>query len=201
MFRNGLSIPHVSCTESCRVFQPITAIAERSFALFECYSSRRSVSHLLKERYPFIIAHTTSCANPNASSEISVLTYIQPPVQVDVSPCFTLGSSRRYLYKSFPGCLDPYLGGACSAYNRFFLQTIGFPQVANGSALPTQSSLLTILVRRLFRDCSHSLMFRPPVLLAIQFVPTTGISEYSWAAMTFTSEQNLSRYLPKHRIY
>ncbi len=136
MFRNGFSIPHVSCTESCRVFQPTTAIAERSFALSECYSSRRSVYHLLKGRYPFIVAHTTSGVNPNASSEISVLPYIQPPVQVVVSSCFTLGPSRRYLYKSFTGCLDPYLGGVCSAYNRFFLQTIGFPQVANRSTLP-----------------------------------------------------------------
>lgn len=51
------------------------------------------------------------------------------PSQLEVGP------SRRYLWKSFSGCQNPYPGCSCSAFCRFFLQDYGFPQQGNGSAL------------------------------------------------------------------
>lgn len=50
-----------------------------------------------------------------------------------------------------------------------------------------------------FRGCRYFFMFRPPVLLATQIVPTNMITPIS-AAVTFTFEQNTSCYLPVHRI-
>lgn len=64
------------------------------------------------------------------------------------------------------------------------------------SRLPTKFHT-TISVWRAFRYGSHSLLFRPQGLLAILIVPTWFITN---AAMAFTSEQNVSRYLPTHRI-
>lgn len=58
-----------------------------------------------------------------------------------VSLCWLLpsqlgeGPSRRYLWKSFSGCQNPYPSCSCSAFSRFFLQDFGFPQQGNGSAL------------------------------------------------------------------
>jgi hypothetical protein len=50
----------------------------------------------------------------------------------------------------------------------------------------------------LFRDCSHSFMFRPPSLLASQIVPTAATYRRR-AAEAFNSEQNMLRYLRMHR--
>ena len=50
----------------------------------------------------------------------------------------------------------------------------------------------------LFRDCSHSFMFRPPSLLASQIVPTAATYRRR-AAEAFTSEQNMLRCLRMHR--
>jgi hypothetical protein len=52
----------------------------------------------------------------------------------------------------------------------------------------------------ILRGCSHSIIFRPPSLLATQVVPTAGILTDARAAVAFTSEQNAVRYLPAHRI-
>jgi hypothetical protein len=51
----------------------------------------------------------------------------------------------------------------------------------------------------LFRDCSHSFMFRPPGLLASQSVPTAATYRRR-AAVALTSEQNMLRCLRMHRI-
>jgi hypothetical protein len=50
----------------------------------------------------------------------------------------------------------------------------------------------------LFRDCSHSFMFRPPSLLTSQIVPTAATYRRR-AAEAFTSEQNMLRCLRMHR--
>ncbi len=50
-----------------------------------------------------------------------------------------------------------------------------------------------------FGAVSHSLMFRPPGLLAIQVVPTAA-SLIGMAAMTFTSEHRMGHYFPTRRI-
>lgn len=89
-------------------------------------------------------------------------------------PLLGTGPSRRYLYRSFPACLDPYSGGSQGARARFFPQNIGLPRLLTGSAyrgIPTATS-----VGGLSRSCSHSLMFRPASLLATLVAPTSCLS-------------------------
>jgi hypothetical protein len=71
---------------------------------------------------------------------------------------------------SFPACLDPYPGGSCGARTRFFPHDSGLPPVRTGSALHNVRTATS--VRRPFRGCSHSLMFRPAGLLATPVAPT-----------------------------
>ena len=71
---------------------------------------------------------------------------------------------------SFPACLDPYPGGSCGARTRFFPHASGLPPVRTGSALHNVRTATS--VRRVFRGCSHSLMFRPTGLLATPVAPT-----------------------------
>ncbi len=71
---------------------------------------------------------------------------------------------------SFPACLDPYPGGSCGARTRFFPHDSGLPPVRTGSALHKARTATS--VRRPFRGCSHSLMFRPAGLLATPVAPT-----------------------------
>jgi hypothetical protein len=71
----------------------------------------------------------------------------------------------------FLGCLDPYPGSLSGAFTRFFPLSFGLPATVKRSAVP-QVSGLRLLSGPLFRGCSHSLMFRPPSLLATRVVPT-----------------------------
>jgi hypothetical protein len=80
------------------------------------------------------------------------------------------GPSRRYLCVSFPACLDLYPGSSWSASTRYFLHDFGLPRVRTGSALSNIRTATS--VRRVFRGCSHSLMFRPTGLLATPVAPT-----------------------------
>ena len=58
------------------------------------------------------------------------------------------------------------------------LNNIGLPRMATGSAFP-RVPLKRLLERARFRSCSHSLMFRPPVLLASLTVPTVMVNPAS----------------------
>ena len=100
-----------------------------------------------------------------------------PQHQVCAGCCQPLlgeGPSRRCLCASFPACLDLYPGGSCGACTRFFPHDSGLPLVRNGSAL--SKARTAISVRRAFRGCSHSLMFRPAGLLTTQVAPTATVS-------------------------
>ena len=108
------------------------------------------------------------------------------------------GPSRRYLCKSFIACLDPYSGCLCGARARYFPQNIGLPGEATRSALGNTHAMATS-AWKILRSCSHSLMFKPAILLAIQVAPTT-INILDWAAMAFTSEHITARYLTVPRI-
>ena len=77
-------------------------------------------------------------------------------------------------------------------------ETSAFPTLGPGRR-PTTFRTATS-VRAQFRGCSHSLMFRPPSLLATLVAPTAGCFGSPGAAVACTSEQNTSRYLPVHRI-
>ena len=84
------------------------------------------------------------------------------------------GPSRRSLCASFPACLDLYPGGSCGASTRFFPHDSGLPPVRTGSALHNVRTATS--VRRPFRGCSHSLMFRPAGLLTTPVAPTATAS-------------------------
>lgn len=81
------------------------------------------------------------------------------------------GPSRRYLCGSLPGCLDPYRGGVSSAHARFFLDTIGLPQILLGR-LPATTRSATSERKALSRWLSFLYLFRPPGWLATQVAPT-----------------------------
>ena len=65
-----------------------------------------------------------------------------------------------------------------------------------------QSPAQRLLYGGCYRGCSHSLIFRPPGLLATQVVPTAGhvITTPPRAAVTFTSTHISVRYLPEQWI-
>ena len=116
-------------------------------------------------------------------------------------PLLPAGPSRRYLCESFSRCLDPYPGGTWSAFACFFLHVIGLPPYTievGYFSFPRNFPSITISDGSQFRDCSHFFMFRPLSLLASQIVPTAATNRRR-AAEAFTSEQNLLRFLRRHR--
>jgi hypothetical protein len=86
-------------------------------------------------------------------------------------PLLDAGLSQRYLRESFSGCLDPYPGGSPGALTRFFPGDDGLHHAESGSAL-NNLSVPQLLYGVASRGYSHSLMFRPPDLLATQVAPT-----------------------------
>jgi hypothetical protein len=113
-------------------------------------------------------------------------------------PLLPAGPSRRYLCEILPwvpgplsrrfrGVHMPVSSSASSA----------FPRTLSRSASRFSPSK-RFHDGSLFRDCSHSFMFRPPSLLASQIVPTAATYRHR-AAEAFTSEQNMLRCLRMHR--
>ncbi len=95
--------------------------------------------------------------------------------------------------ESFSRCLDLYPGSLWGALTRFFPQSIGLPQSGTRSALSNLRA--TTSAREQFRGCSHSLMFRPPDLLATQVVPTAAFAGRAAVAFYFRAPHGL---LPLH---
>ena len=85
-------------------------------------------------------------------------------------PLLGVGPSRRCLCESVAACLNPYPGCSCGAFTRFFPQDNGLPDVMTRSALGNTRTAIS--VRRLFRGCSYSMIFRPAGLLASPIAPT-----------------------------
>jgi hypothetical protein len=133
------------------------------------YPSRRGISYRVSRHYPAFIAHTGSCARPKRSCRLR-LSLVRQVFAACRHSLRRVGPSRRYLCESFSGCLDPYPGGSSGALTRFFPEDIGLHQPGSGSALNDIRTATS--VRRGFRGYSHSLMFRPPDLLATQIAPT-----------------------------
>lgn len=76
-------------------------------------------------------------------------------------------------------------------------QASAFPSLAQGRLLPPPEKRFLLGVP--FRGCSHSVMFRPPSLLATQVAPTD-MTRCHMAAVTFTSEHRVACYLTSRRI-
>jgi len=132
-------------------------------------TSRIVVSGPRQQVLPCVIARTGSCVGPQPSPCLRI-TLGQRVCAGCCQPRLGGGPSRRYLCVSFPACLDLYPGGSCGAHTRFFPHDSGLPRVRTGSALHNVRTATS--VRRVFRGCSHSLMFRPTGLLATPVAPT-----------------------------
>jgi hypothetical protein len=128
------------------------------------------VDRLLQGHYSSVIAHTDSFAKPVWLSSPSAIHLVRGVCAGWYQPLLPPGSSRRCLCESFLRCLSPCPGGPLSAFAWFFLSVIGLPHLWIRSASRfcprTRFSAVT------FRGCSYFFMFRPPILLASQIVPT-----------------------------
>ena len=90
-------------------------------------------------------------------------------------PLLEEGPSRRYLCESFLGCLDLYLAGLRKCTCPFLPPaTSAFPAWDMGR-LSQKKPAQRLLSGPVFRDGSHSIMFRPPSLLATQVAPTVAV--------------------------
>jgi len=130
-------------------------------------------SRVLDQRYPVLIATTGSCVRPRFS--VSLCHRLWSTILAGCcEPLLHLGLSRRYLCKSFLGCLNPYHGGWQSALTRFFPCHIGLPQKSTGSAVPRYSAQ-RLQSGEVLRGCSHLIIFRPPSLLPPRSFPPLSI--------------------------
>jgi len=108
------------------------------------------------------------------------------------------GPSRRYLCKSVPRCLGHDPGGSSGAPACFFPNVIGLPYIPPIGRLTRVDPLRDCTAEGVSRS-SPFLTFRPPGLFATQVSPTA-TAHNRRAAVAFPSEQNLCRYLHRHRI-
>ena len=127
-------------------------------------------SRSIRGYYPSFLAPTGSCARPSSSHllDFRLVRWVFAGCHQSL---LDAGPSRRYLCMSFLGCLAPYPGVSPGALSRFFPEDSGLPPGLTGSALP-QFTRTATSARKLSRGCRHSLMFRPPSLLATQVAPT-----------------------------
>lgn len=145
--------------------------AQSRFASGRCYRLEEGICRLLEGRYPFVFAHTGSCARPVALRPASA----SPRAAGLCSLLSATAGHRPFPTLSLP--ILPRVSGpllrlphGCS---RPLLPHRHWPpRVRTGSAhrfSPTATSVGTH-----FRSCSHSLIFRPIGLLATQVAPTSG---------------------------
>ena len=118
-------------------------------------------------------------------------------LQVAASPCWVM-VLPTFLCKSVPGCLGHDPGGLLSAHACFFPNVIGLPYVPPIGRLSRVDPLRDSTAEGVSRS-SPFLTFRPPGLFATQVSPTA-TAHNRRAAVAFPSEQNLCRYLHRHRI-
>ena len=137
------------------------------------------------------------------ASDLSPLTASVSPLcheslQVAARPLLDRGLSRRYLRESFTGCLDPYPGGSHWCTYPFLPR--GRRPSPRREWLGTQQNHRTATsVRVASRGYSHSVMFRPPALLATQVAPTVirQLSPAHQAAVAFTFTHISVCFLPE----
>ena len=154
-------------------------LTESPFARLRCYLLRRNVilppnnksgcKHYVRGSYPSFIAHTGSCARPKSSHRLRS----SLGRQVFAGCCESLlevGLSRRYLCKSFIGCLIPYSGGCYAAFPVSSHSTSAFPTFGLGRRTHLHEQRFQF--EAFYRSCRYSFMFRPPILLATLIAPT-----------------------------
>ena len=82
-----LPLPHVTRLCVLSGCSPVPAMTESSFARLGRYPARESVIRSLDRHYPTLIAHTNSCAEPQASGTLCFRSGCQS-LQVAASPCW-----------------------------------------------------------------------------------------------------------------
>ena len=136
----------------------------------------RCECHLLRGRYPSVIAPTGSCATPVGLSPASAFSLVRrvlaggtqsllpPPELPDViSENLSLDAGSRT--PAVHRVLSPVSSTMSSA----------FPKERMGRLPACFVPRITTSRRSVFRGCRYSLMFRPPSLLSPQIVPTAAI--------------------------
>jgi hypothetical protein len=154
--------------------------------------------HLLDGRYPTVTATTHSCASPVPSHRLSLYALCGRSLQVAVSPCWErhlpdVISANPSSDAWTPTPAVPTVHVLVSSR-----EASAFPELKAGRHSTTFRTATS--VRGQFRGCSHSLMFRPPSLLALQDRSYRRGSDALWAARAFPLEQHTTRYLLACRV-
>jgi len=154
-------------------------------------------SRPIRGRYPSFLAPTDSCARPS-SSHLLVFRLVWWVFAGCRQSLLDGGPSRRYLRMSFPGCLAPYPGVSPGALARFFPEDSGLPPTLTGSAFSL--TLRTATSARHFFSGLQTFLY----VQASKFARHPGRSDRydprRMAAVAFTSEHRIVRYLPIRRI-
>ena len=133
----------------------------------------RCECHLLRGRYPSVIAPTGSCATPvGLSLLLRHLASFEESWQVVRSPC-----CPRELPDVISENLSLDAGSRTPAVHRVLspvssTMSSAFPKGRMGRLPACFVPRITTSRRSVFRGCRYSLMFRPPSLLSPQIVPT-----------------------------
>ena len=171
--------------------------AQSPFACHERYSCQGGVQHHLEERYPFFLAHASSCAKPVPSTGLRVSTLISHGLcrllRAPAGNC----SARRYLCKSFPGCLSHDPVGLWGAYACSFPHIGGLPQEPQWVGFPASVPQRDFM-RGEFSRSSLFLTFRPPGLFATPVSPTAAPLRPQGSRDFYTRADHAS--LPLHAL-
>jgi hypothetical protein len=172
----------------------VSAKSESPFAFSGCYTSKGDVYHHLHGRYPTVFAPTGSCARSIALSQALLLHSSCGSLPVAVGPGWT--SILPNLISANPS-LDVWPPTPAGPKLRLLVSSLGssaFPKFEIGR-LSQPKSARRLQCGLTFRGCRHSLMFRPPGLLATLVAPTTAVL-YRRAAVTFTSGHRAVSHFP-----
>jgi hypothetical protein len=146
---------------------------------------------------PSFLAPTDSCARPSSSHLLNfrLVWWVFAGCHQSL---LDAGPSRRYLCRSFLGCLAPYPGVSSGAFARFFPEDSGLPPGLTGSALRN------LPVQRLPYGKPFSGLQAFLYVQASKFARHPGRSDRyhhrRMAAVAFTSEHRIVRYLSIRRI-
>ena len=131
----------------------------------------RCECHLLRGRYPSVIAPTGSCATPVGLSPASAFSLVRRVLAGCTQSLLPPGASRRISEN-----LSLDAGSRTPAVHRVLspvssTMSSAFPKGRMGRLPACFVPRITTSRRSVFRGCRYSLMFRPPSLLSPQIVP------------------------------
>ena len=136
----------------------------------------RCECHLLRGRYPSVIAPTGSCATPVGLSPASAFSLVRRVL----AGCTQSLLPPRELPDVISENLSLDAGSRTPAVHRVLspvssTMSSAFPKERMGRLPACFVPRITTSRRSVFRGCRYSLMFRPPSLLSPQIVPTAAI--------------------------